>query len=158
MEIRPPTTADITALAHAVAALDFFTPHNDPAQLAGVWHRAQAQGDKLLAVYEEDKPLGLCLLSESGTFGSGACLKLILVAPSAQGKGLGTKLLLGYERCCSPRGGYFLLTQQNNKTAQRSYALHGYEVVGQLPGFAGPGRTDLILWKVYLPGCMHHAL
>ena len=60
MEVRPPTTADITALAHAVAALDFFKPQNDPAQLAGVWQRAQAQGDKLLAVYEEDKPLGLC--------------------------------------------------------------------------------------------------
>ena len=147
MEIKTPTPADLSALAHSVAGLDFFSPHNDPTQLGQVWQRGQAEGDMLLAAYEQDVPLGLCRFSASGTFGTGAYLKLIFVIPSAQGKGLGTKLLAAYESGCSPRGGYFVLTQQTNLKAQSFYAQHGYHTVGHLSDFAAPGRTDLILWK-----------
>ena len=76
-------------------------------------------------------------------------MRLIVIEPSQQSKGLGALLLAAFEKACSTAPwGCFVLTNDNNKAAQKFYLRHAYQVVGQLPGFAGPGRIDQVLWKV----------
>lgn len=149
--IRIPKLQDLSDIAQVVAPLQFFAPTNDPTELLRTWQRALKAGDTFLAAFDGDNPQGLCQFSSSGTFGTGAYLKLIIVVPAAQSKGVGTELLAAFENGCSPRGGYFVLTQQSNEAAQRFYDRHGYKVVGQMLGFAAPDRTDLILWKMKVP-------
>lgn len=146
--VQQPTASDLEDFAAAVAHLPFFSPQNDPLQLSERWRRALSEEDGLLAAYQSGKMLGLCWFLHSGTFVIGAYMRLIVVEPSQQSKGLGALLLAAFEKACSNTpGGCFVLTDVDNKAAQKFYLRHAYQVVGQLPGFAGPGRVDQILWK-----------
>ena len=147
--VRKPTPDDLRALADVLAPLPFFSPQNDAAVLLQAWQKGLANGDGLLSVYDNDRPIGLCWFLTSGTFGNGAYLRLIVVLPSEQGKGVGSRLLAAFEKACQgSRGGCFVLTNENNRSAQEFYARNGYKVVGTLPKFAAPDRTEQILWKV----------
>ena len=151
-DVRKPRKTDLMTLADALAPLPFFSPQNDSSVLFQAWLRRLENDEGLLAVYDNDRPRGLCRLLTSGTFGNGAYLRLIVVVPSDQGRGLGACLLAAFEDACqSATGGCFVLTQGDNQAARQFYARNGYETVGQLPGFAGPGRTDRRLWKVSGP-------
>lgn len=147
--IRTPTPQELSDFAKAVAHLDFFSPQT-ATDLERAWHNSLANGDSFLGAYMHDDMVGICRFSSSGTFSTGAYLKLVIVTPTAQSQGVGASLLQAYEKACSPHGGYFILTEQSNESAQRFYGRHGYKPVGALPGFASPERTELIYWKVSL--------
>ena len=138
---------DLKAFAKSDAELPFFAPH--ATTLAQRWSRALSGGDGLPGIYENGRLLGVYRFLQSGTFVSGAYLRLITVEPAQQSKGLGALLLAAFEAACSQaHGGCFVLTSDKNLGAQQFYARHEYNVVGQLPGFAGPERSEQMLWKV----------
>ena len=152
--IRPATPEDLPALAQALAPLALFKAYGlDAAALTARFQGALERGEGLLLATDERGPAGVCWFLARGTFGTGAYLRTLALREDRQGSGLGARLLEAYEAACAqPSGGYFLLTSDFNEGAQRFYQRHGYQPVGQLPGFAVPGVTERVYWKPRVRG------
>ncbi len=88
--------------------------------------------------YALDPPLALAWYGPKGGFDRGH-LRLLAVAETAQGRGLGSLL--------KARGLEFALAERANAQALRLYARRGFQEVGRLPGFVRPGREEVILWR-----------
>ncbi|MHB1844856.1 MAG: GNAT family N-acetyltransferase [Deltaproteobacteria bacterium] len=101
-------------------------------------------GDALFCAELEQTPVGLAWVLPRGAFGRSPYLRLIAVAESARGKGIGALLLREAERLT---GELFLLVSEFNAEARRFYAREGYVQVGALPGFVLPDVTELLLRK-----------
>ena len=93
-------------------------------------------------LYTLDPPLALAWYRPKGGFDPGY-LRLLAVAETAQGRGLGS-LLMGF---LEARGLEFVLAERANAQALRFYARRGFQEVGRLPGFVRPGREEVILWR-----------
>jgi ribosomal protein S18 acetylase RimI-like enzyme len=147
--IRPASRDDVRHLSVLLAPEPLFSSYGLTAEaLDARWGAAVEAGDRVLVAEVAGGPVGLCWFAASGTFGTGAYLRLIAVARSAQGQAVGAALLAAYEAACgTPAGGWFLLTSDFNTGAQRFYSRHGYREVGQLPDFAKAGITERIFWK-----------
>lgn len=147
--IVPATELDLARLAQQLAPEPLFTRYGLGAEaLHARWSRALRDGQQLLVAHLEGRAVGLCWFAASGTFGTGAYLRLIAVVGLAQKLGVGAHLLRAYEAACGePPGGWFLLTSDFNTAAQRFYARHGYSEVGRLPDFAKAGVVEHIYWK-----------
>ena len=155
-------------MAAALAPLPLFIG-SSAAELQARWSKWQADCFGLLAAFAGSNPIGIALYQSRGTFAKGASLNLIALTASAQGQGLGSRMLAAFEAACSAsRGGCFTLTSASNDAAQRFYRCaaacrlvavladlepgvpsrkNGYQQVGALPGFEKPGVTELICWK-----------
>lgn len=124
------------------------SPSPTAEQLAGVWKTKMQNGYLHLIAKQRDEILGMATFSLKGGFGGGAYLELMIVHQNARNLGIGAQLLQRYEEYTSEsRGGWFALTEVTNTGGQRFYKRYGYTVVGTLDGFAGPGRSDLVLFK-----------
>ena len=120
-QIRPPTQQELHALAAALAPLPLFTG-SSAEDLHTRWSKWQDEGFGLLAAFDGSTPLGIALYQPRGTFAKGAYLILIALTASAQGQGLGSRMLAAFEEACSAsRGGCFILTNASNDAAQRFY-------------------------------------
>jgi GNAT superfamily N-acetyltransferase len=149
MTIRPPVDADFPELGRKLAPLPLFQAYALGAeQLAQRWAQGWRQGDGLLVAGAEGAPAGLCWFLKQGTFGTGAYLRTLAVAPGEQSRGTGAALLKAFEDACArPSGGWFLLASAFNDGAHRFYARHGYVEVGRLSDFAKAGVEERIFWK-----------
>lgn len=147
--LRPVAPGDVPALARALALLPLFTAYKlDAPALEARFRGALERGEGLWLAEETGAPVGVCWFLRRGSFGTGAYLRTLAVAPGRHGGGLGARLLEAYEReTADAPGGWFLLVSDFNDGAQRFYARHGYQEVGRLPGFAAPGVTERIFWK-----------
>jgi GNAT superfamily N-acetyltransferase len=147
--IGPATADDLRTLATALATQALFTAYGSDANaLSTSWQRAFEQGQTFMVARDASGPKGLCWFSATGAFGRGAYLRLIAVVDSAQGSGLGARLLEAFEvECVRPAGGWFLLTSDFNTGAQRFYERHGYRCIGEIPGFVKPHIAERIYWK-----------
>jgi ribosomal protein S18 acetylase RimI-like enzyme len=96
---------------------------------------------------EGTRPVGLCWFVPLGGFGIAPYLRLLVVEPERQRKGIGFQLLTAFERETVSPYGWFLLVSETNTDAQAFYARAGYLEVGRLPDFAKPGLTELVMWK-----------
>ena len=152
--IRPATPEDLPALAAALAPLPLFKAYGlEATALAARFRGALERGEGLLLATDESGPVGVCWFLTRGTFGTGAYLRTLAIREDRHGSGLGAQLLAAYEAGCGdPPGGFFLLTSDFNEGAQRFYQRYGYHQVGQLPGFAAPGVTELVFWKPRVRG------
>jgi ribosomal protein S18 acetylase RimI-like enzyme len=93
---------------------------------------------------------GIGLLRPRFLFGD--YLELLAIAPSAQGKGLGTTLLLYLERVVFQHGqNLFVCVSDFNTAARRFYTRNGYEEVGPLPDLLIAGATEILLRKTTGP-------
>lgn len=95
------------------------------------------------------EPLGFILLASCGFAGS-PYISSIAISAEAQGRGLGSQLMLFAERRCHERNHLFLLVSSFNSRAQQFYRRHGYEFVGELKDYLVNGHSELIFHK-YLP-------
>ena len=160
MVVRPAHAGDrmgLRDLAHALAHGPLLSRYGaDPSRL----------GDELCTLADSDRSsetlliavepgsastaiCGVARFSHSGMFGSfGGYLKLIAVADSQQGKGVGSLLLAQVEQAVAAHSrDLFLLASHFNDAAHRFYDRHGYREIGQLPDYVRPEITELIFWK-----------
>ena len=136
--VRPAQREDLEALAQ-VLDQPFFRGYGLDRQGAlRLLERALTEGE----LYTLDPPLALAWYRPKGGFDRGY-LRLLAVAETAQGRGLGSLLRDFLEA----RGLEFVLAERANAQALRFYARRGFQEVGRLPGFVRPGREEVILWR-----------
>lgn len=110
---------------------------------------ALARGDLLLAADVELPARGFAWCQLNGMFGGHAYLKRIGVDPSFAGRHIGGLLLDRVEAMVieTGRDRLFLLVSDFNEGAQRFYGRRGYQQIGEFPGLAVPGVTELLFSK-----------
>jgi len=136
--VRPAQREDLEALAR-VLDQPFFRGYGLDRQGAlRLLERALVEGEP----YALDPPLALAWYRPKGGFDRGH-LRLLAVAETAQGRGLGSLLMDFLEA----RGLEFVLAERANAQALRFYARRGFQEVGRLPGFVRPGREEVIPWQ-----------
>jgi GNAT superfamily N-acetyltransferase len=114
---------------------------------------ARAAGDRLIvAAGRDDRPVGMAWVVPSRALTGAAYLRLLLVAETCQGAGVGAALLAAAERAARPLANHLaLLATTDNAGARRFYERHGYRHVGDLPGLARPGLDEALYWKTLRP-------
>jgi ribosomal protein S18 acetylase RimI-like enzyme len=81
-----------------------------------------------------------------------AYLRLLLVTPAHQGRGLGEALLRAAEaRARAAANEMVLLVTADNLGARRFYERAGYRHVGDLPSFTAPGLDEALYHKPLRP-------
>ena len=93
---------------------------------------------------------GFALLRQK--FLMGDYLELLVVAPSARGKGLGGALLAHIEGLVFARvRNLFACVSDFNADARRFYKKNGYQEIGPMPNFLIPGSAEMLLRKTSGP-------
>ena len=157
--IRPLTAADLPACGALVDASSLLQRYAYSGERAMAQLEATLSDAAQLVLVAEgefggqpdrgrsDHVLGFAWLILRGGFGRSAYLRLILVDPAAKGAGIGAALLRELEaRHLSP-GGLLLLCTTDNVVARAFYERAGYQRVGELPGYVGPGLDETIYFK-----------
>ena len=149
MEIRALTDADVEPLAAGLAALPLLRRYGRGAdRIAADLRAARARGEGLLVSAGPGGPGGLAWFLPAGTLALGGYLRLLAVAPGAQGSGAGAALLAAFEEEVARSSRHaFLLVSDFNAEAQRFYERRGWTRVGALPGLVLPDVAELLYWK-----------
>ncbi|MGH7318177.1 MAG: GNAT family N-acetyltransferase, partial [Candidatus Rokuibacteriota bacterium] len=115
--------------------------------------RARGAGDLLLvAGASGGLAEGLAWVIASPMLAGAAYLRLLLVAESAQGSGLGARLLAAAEGGARERANHmFLLVTADNAGARRFYERWGYRHVGDLPEHAVASIHEALYHKALRP-------
>ena len=112
-------------------------------------------GDVLLAGrLDSEQPVrGLAwLVFAPRVLNHAAYLRLLVVADSAQGQGLGAHLLQAVEELAHERANHlYLLVTSDNLRARRFYAAAGYQYVGHLAELVRPGIDEALYHKRLRP-------
>ena len=143
------TPADLPELARLMAASELL--HRYRVTEASALHSlsdAFNAGDVLL-IHREDTLSGFAWLTFAPRMLNGAAyLRLLLVAPEARDRGLGSQLLQAVEsRAIKNANHLYLLATTDNTTARRFYERHGYRHVGDLPGLVMPDLDEALYEK-----------
>lgn len=149
MRVRPLQAEEIPALARAVAETPLMARYGRQAPgMERALSRAHERGDGLLVAAEDGAVLGLAWFLAQGTLALGGYLKLIVVLPGAEGRGIGGALLAAFEGEVARASAHaFLLVSDFNAGAQRFYERHGYARIGALPGLVLPDVAEILYWK-----------
>ena len=116
--------------------------------LSGKLLEALGTRDELFVAEIEGSVLGFAWVDPRGAFSSAPYLRLIVVASSARGFGIGEALLAEFEARTAKVGrDYCLLVSDFNEKAQTFYERHGYRRVGSLADFAKKGIDEVIMVK-----------
>ena len=149
MIVRDARNDELAVLATKCAEQPLLRRYGTSAEkLTRFLERAIDRGDPLLVVEDEGVPAGFAWFHTGGTFANGGYLRLIALAPSHEGRGLGAALLDELERRVARESPHlFLLVSDFNQAARRFYARRGYREVGRLPGFVLADVDEIICWK-----------
>ncbi|MBM4124238.1 MAG: GNAT family N-acetyltransferase [Nitrospira sp.] len=108
------------------------------------------QGREGFVVETNGAAAGLALLRQR--FLLGDYLELLVIAPSAQGTGLGGFLLDHLERQVFARtNNLFVCVSDFNPKARQFYKRHGYEEIGPIPNLLIRGSAEILLRKTTGP-------
>lgn len=144
LRLRPERTDDATflrALFEASRPLAAQLAHL-PAEMRELVLRGQFQAQsqalrghypqgEALIILQDDAAIGRLFFDAAGPAVHIADIALL---PASQGQGIGTALLLALAAAAAPRG-LSLEVADDNHSAQRFYARHGFIRVGQTPGY-----------------------
>jgi ribosomal protein S18 acetylase RimI-like enzyme len=82
----------------------------------------------------------------------GDYLELLVIAPSARSKGLGSALLKHIESMVFARTkNLFACVSDFNAEARKFYKQNGYQEIGPMPNFLIPGSAEILLRKTMGP-------
>ena len=82
----------------------------------------------------------------------GDYLELLVVAPSARGQGLGSRMLAHVEGLVFVRTkNLFACVSDFNKEARKFYQTNGYQEIGPMPNLLIPGSAEMLLRKTAGP-------
>jgi len=82
----------------------------------------------------------------------GDYLELLVIAPSARSKGLGSALLKHVESMVFARTkNLFACVSDFNAEARKFYQKNGYQEIGPMPNFLIPGSAEMLLRKTVGP-------
>jgi len=109
---------------------------------------AARAGGELVVAEEGGRVAGFTWIEPRGAFSTAPYLRLIAVDRAARGRGIGAALLGEFERRTADVGrDYCLLVSDFNEDAIAFYSRHGYRKAGELPDFARPGITEILMVK-----------
>jgi GNAT superfamily N-acetyltransferase len=110
---------------------------------------ALKERDVVLVALEAGETLGLAWMITTRALDRAAYLRLLLVAEGEQSHGVGGALLAEAELRARASGcrHLVLLVTTTNRRARAFYARHGYDHVGNLPGFVHPAIGESLYVK-----------
>ena len=107
-------------------------------------------GREGFVIESEGTVTGFALLRPK--FLMGDYLELLVVAPSARSKGLGSALLTHIESVVFARvKNLFACVSDFNADARKFYQHNGYQEIGPMPNFLVPGSSEILLRKTAGP-------
>ena len=147
--VRPARLDELSALATVVAPQPLLTHYEiSSTRLAQLLAEAITRGEPVVVADDGKRAVGFAWFLYSGTLGVGGYLRLIALAPGAEGQGAGAALLDAVEADVATRARHmFLLVSHWNEGARRFYARRGYAEVGRLPAFVRADTDEIICWK-----------
>jgi ribosomal protein S18 acetylase RimI-like enzyme len=147
--VRDARADEVGALALAVIAQPLLVRYGVTVEgLTRDLGAALARGDGLVVAVDGERRLGFAWFLPTGTFGGGGYLRLIALAPGAEGQGSGGALLDEVERRVAQTSrSLFLLVSHWNEGARRFYAARGYCEVGLLPAYVRADTDEVICVK-----------
>jgi ribosomal protein S18 acetylase RimI-like enzyme len=112
------------------------------------------EGGDVYVALAEDKVVGFLWFVRRGAFARSGYVRLLGVGTDWQGCGVGTQLMdFAEEILFAEDKDVFVLAFGPNKAAQRFYRRRGYEQVGMLDKYSGPGPgVDEIIFRKRRPG------
>ena len=150
MRIVPATRAHVAALAALMAASPLLRRYEVTARGARAsLLEALRAGDVLLVAIEGDAVVGFAWSIRTRALDRAAYLRLLLVNEDRRSHGVGAALLARTERAARAAGcrHMVLLVTATNRRARAFYFRHGYEHIGNLPGFVRPGIAESLYMK-----------
>ncbi len=109
---------------------------------------AVACGQLFVGLNQSRQMVGFVKYSRYGGFHRYPYIQLFGIMAGCRGRGLGTELLLEFERTIlAGQARVFLLVSDFNAVAQRFYRKNGYEEVGRIPDFLLAGVAEVIMMK-----------
>jgi GNAT superfamily N-acetyltransferase len=148
--ISAASVADLPELAGMMSASDLLVRYRvtTDGALRSLTDALEA-GDLLLVSRSAAVTTGLAWVTFAPRMLNGAAyLRLLLVAPSAQGSGAGSALLAAVEMRAGERANHlYLLATTDNTGARRFYERRGYRHVGDLPGLVWPDLDEALYYK-----------
>lgn len=135
--------------AALVAAQPLFERYGTTAAgLERAWRHAGAAQEHLLGATDAGPVLGVAWLVARGAFARSPYLRLLAVAPTAAGRGVGTLLMDACERWAfALADDLFLLVNEDNAAATRFYERRGYQAIGGVHDYVRPGLHETIMRK-----------
>jgi ribosomal protein S18 acetylase RimI-like enzyme len=122
--------------------------HLTPDLLTRSLQRGLAAGEGIIAARQGGEPLGFAWWQPTGAFGRSPYLRLLVVAASATGAGIGSQLLAAVEATAfAGADDLFLLVTRENRDAQRLYRRRGFTAVGILEDYVQPGICEVLMRK-----------
>ena len=147
--------SDVEAIRTLVASTDFFSAAEVDIAVELVQERlAKGDASEYFFVFTDDpdgRPTGYtCYGPIAGTVGS-YDLYWIAVAPTAQGQGLGQRLLVETERLIAEQSGRHIYVETSSRAqydpTRRFYERAGYDHAATLPDFYAPGDGKVFYVK-----------
>ncbi len=163
MVTRRLRAADVEACAGIIAGDPLWRRYGlTPARAGGVIRRAFQAGRRgglatravgEMAVARQGRQVvGFIWFRLDGTFHHSGYVRWVAVAPGAQGRGVGTRLMRYAEERIFTRGpNVFLTVSDFNRGAQAFYRKLGYTRVGAIPDYVVPGITERLYRKTRGP-------
>ncbi len=117
-------------------------------ELAATLVAATRATGQIVVAEDGGQIVGFVWIEPRGAFCSAPYLRLIAVSSAARGGGIGGVLLEEFERRTADVGrDWCLLVSDFNRKAIAFYVGHGYAKAGELPDFARPGITEVLMVK-----------
>ncbi len=114
--------------------------------------RAARDAGEFAVAHSRGQAVGFIWFRLDGTFHHSGYVRLVGVAPQAQGHGIGRRLMAYAERRMFKAGpNVFLMVSEFNTKAQAFYKKLGYAEVGSIPGYVVRGITERLYRKTRGP-------
>ena len=146
--------ADVAACASIVLAVPLWKPYGVADAEAARAPFEDVLSGRCLGLVAEDagRVVGYVVFTVRGTFVHSGYVRSVAVAPEAQRRGVGARLMDAAEAAILAHGpNVFLLVAVWNTGAQRFYERRGYHRIGEIADFIRRGITELLYRKTLGP-------
>ncbi len=144
--IRPATSPDFDKLARMISSDIAWNRYGIDYRVA-LQLINSAEDQFYLAVVNQEV-VGFCALRLNGVGNIGSYIRMIVVAESHRGQGIGKKLLdYVWNLSILYIPNVFLICSTDNIRAQKFYEREGFKKVGLLEDLVVPGHDEILYWK-----------